>query len=89
MFDMDNKLNPIKFLQEVEREISFRTENGLYYSYFKHLVKAPSLWEGYNQLKEDDLTEHGSNINIFGKYLSYKKSPYFHCIHTLFFGREV
>ena len=34
------------YLQEVEREISFRTESGLYYSYYKTMVLAPSITEG-------------------------------------------
>uniref|UniRef100_A0A5S6Q1N0 Uncharacterized protein n=1 Tax=Trichuris muris TaxID=70415 RepID=A0A5S6Q1N0_TRIMR len=33
-------------LQEVEREISMRTERGLYYSYYKQLVHAPSIAQG-------------------------------------------
>ena len=36
--------------QVVEREISFRTETGLYYSYYKQLVNAPSLSQGKNLL---------------------------------------
>lgn len=32
--------------QEVEREISFRTESGLYYSYYKQLIKSPSIAQG-------------------------------------------
>ena len=32
--------------QEVEREISFRTESGLYYSYYKQLVNTPSFVQG-------------------------------------------
>ena len=51
-------------LQEVEREISFRTEQGLYYSYFKQLVNAPSLSEGFSQLQADNKTESGHSINI-------------------------
>jgi hypothetical protein len=54
--------------QEVEREISFRTEQGLYYSYFKHLVNAPSLWEGKASLERDNLTEHLNTINIFQRF---------------------
>ena len=50
--------------QEVEREISFRTEQGLYYSYFKQLVRAPSLAEGLDQLRADNMTESGHAINI-------------------------
>ncbi|XP_045076651.1 probable C-mannosyltransferase DPY19L3, partial [Coregonus clupeaformis] len=30
-------------LKEVEREISFRTECGLYYSYYKQMLRAPSI----------------------------------------------
>lgn len=33
-------------IQEVEREISFRTESGLYYSYYKQLVNEKSFWKG-------------------------------------------
>lgn len=40
--------------QEVEREISFRTECGLYYSYYKQMLSASSIQEGmeiYSVLK--------------------------------------
>lgn len=33
-------------LQEVEREISFRTECGLYYSYYKQMIQAASIQQG-------------------------------------------
>lgn len=33
-------------LQQLEREISFRTESGLYFSYYKQLVLAPSISQG-------------------------------------------
>jgi len=58
----------IDVLQEVEREISFRTEQGLYYSYFKHLVNAPSLMDGKADLEKDNLTEHLNTINIFQRF---------------------
>merc|ERR1719150_327185 len=44
-------------IMEVEREISFRTEQGLYYSYFKQLVLAQSLSEGFHQLRYNNQTE--------------------------------
>ena len=42
------QVNPINLtlFQEVEREISFRTECGLYYSYYKQMLQAPTLMQG-------------------------------------------
>ena len=51
-------------MQEVEREISFRTEQGLYYSYYKQLLEAPSLNAGLDQLMADNKTESVNTINI-------------------------
>lgn len=36
--------------QQIEREISFRTESGLYFSYYKQIVLAPSLSQGKQNL---------------------------------------
>ncbi len=55
-------------IQEVEREISFRTEQGLYYSYYKQLVNAPSLAAGMEELRRDNITEHLRTINIFHRF---------------------
>nr|XP_053627473.1 probable C-mannosyltransferase DPY19L3 isoform X4 [Cherax quadricarinatus] len=55
-------------IKEIEREISFRTEQGLYYSYFKEIIKAPSWIEGCNQLMKDNSTEHGRTINIIHRF---------------------
>ncbi|CAL8404570.1 unnamed protein product [Boreogadus saida] len=33
-------------IKEVEREISFRTECGLYYSYYKQMLQAPTIGQG-------------------------------------------
>ena len=52
----------------MEREISFRTESGLYYSYFKHLVNAESILAGKHELTRDNLTEHLNSINIFSRF---------------------
>ncbi|KAH0619597.1 hypothetical protein JD844_000331, partial [Phrynosoma platyrhinos] len=38
-------------IKEVEREISFRTECGLYYSYYKQMLQAPSIQLGANFLE--------------------------------------
>ncbi|GAB1291947.1 Probable C-mannosyltransferase DPY19L3 [Apodemus speciosus] len=37
-------------IKEVEREISFRTECGLYYSYYKQMLQAPTLLQGFHVL---------------------------------------
>ena len=62
-------LSHSKLSQEVEREISFRTEQGLYYSYFKQLVNADSLSEGFSQLQADNKTESGHSINILQRFV--------------------
>lgn len=43
--------NKTFLLQEVEREISFRTECGLYYSYYKQMLNAPSIKEGTAKIR--------------------------------------
>ncbi|ROT63546.1 putative C-mannosyltransferase DPY19L3 [Penaeus vannamei] len=55
-------------IKEVEREISFRTEQGLYYSYYKQILDAPTIAVGYDQLKVDNKTENGRTINIFHRF---------------------
>ncbi|CAL1537448.1 unnamed protein product [Lymnaea stagnalis] len=60
-------------IKEVEREISFRTESGLYYSYYKQLVHSPSLWKGLQDLTEDTLTEHPDTINILARMNIYQE----------------
>lgn len=37
-------------MQELERDLSFRSESAIYYSYYKQLVTAPSLYEGKPKL---------------------------------------
>jgi len=60
-------------IMEVEREISFRTEQGLYYSYYKQLVNTPSLSEGLKQLQFDNMTESTSTINIIQRFNIYQE----------------
>lgn len=60
-------------IQEVEREISFRTESGLYYSYYKQLVSAPSLLGGINSLIHDNITEHPDCINVLARMNIYQE----------------
>ncbi|XP_076372362.1 protein C-mannosyl-transferase DPY19L3-like [Tachypleus tridentatus] len=58
---------------EVEREISFRTEQGLYYSYYKHLINSPSIIKGVQQLMRDNFTECGRTINILNRFNIYQE----------------
>ncbi|CAH1800272.1 unnamed protein product [Owenia fusiformis] len=60
-------------IQEVEREISFRTEQGLYYSYYKQMIKAPSIQQGLYELTHDNITEHLRTINILHRFNIYQE----------------
>ncbi|XP_016352596.1 probable C-mannosyltransferase DPY19L3 isoform X1 [Sinocyclocheilus anshuiensis] len=60
-------------LKEVEREISFRTECGLYYSYYKQMLKAPSIQQGLYELIHDDTTESKRTINILQRMNIYQE----------------
>ncbi|XP_078667417.1 protein C-mannosyl-transferase DPY19L3-like [Branchiostoma floridae x Branchiostoma belcheri] len=87
-------------IKEVEREISFRTETGLYYSYYKQLVNAPTIAQGLYELVHDNITEHGKTINILERFNIYQEvvmalmyrilslqktvEPMYFYIHTVF-----
>uniref|UniRef100_A0A4W4H278 Dpy-19 like C-mannosyltransferase 3 n=1 Tax=Electrophorus electricus TaxID=8005 RepID=A0A4W4H278_ELEEL len=60
-------------IKEVEREISFRTECGLYYSYYKQMLKAPSIQEGLSELINDNTTEAKRTINILQRMNIYQE----------------
>lgn len=64
MFTLHDNYLWFSHITEVEREISFRTESGLYYSYYKQLIKSPSIAQGWHDLMYDNITEHPSTINI-------------------------
>ncbi|XP_056881553.1 probable C-mannosyltransferase DPY19L3 isoform X2 [Takifugu flavidus] len=60
-------------IKEVEREISFRTECGLYYSYFKQMLRAPSVQQGLFELTNDNLTESKRTINLLQRMNIYQE----------------
>lgn len=60
-------------IKEVEREISFRTECGLYYSYYKQMLQAPSISEGLSELIRDNLTESKRTINLLQRMNIYQE----------------
>ncbi|KAK2853445.1 hypothetical protein Q5P01_006106 [Channa striata] len=60
-------------IKEVEREISFRTECGLYYSYYKQMLQAPSIQKGLSDLIHDNLTESKRTINLLQRMNIYQE----------------
>lgn len=60
-------------IKEVEREISFRTECGLYYSYYKQMLQAPSIQQGLSELIHDNLTESKRTINLLQRMNIYQE----------------
>lgn len=58
---------------QTEREISFRTESGLYFSYYKQIVLAPTFFQGIHDVMHDNRTEHLRTINILERFNIYQE----------------
>lgn len=59
-------------LSTLERELSFRTEMGLYYSYFKEIaVDSSSFLQGFLSVLYDNRTEAPTTINVLERFNLY------------------
>ncbi|KAJ0169881.1 hypothetical protein K1T71_014487 [Dendrolimus kikuchii] len=65
LFENDRNFS---YLSELEREMSFRTEMGFYYSYYKTVVEEKPFIAGISKLMYDRLVEYPKDVNAFNRF---------------------
>ncbi|CAK1556034.1 unnamed protein product [Leptosia nina] len=56
------------YLSDLEREMSFRTEMGFYYSYYKTVVEEQPFVAGISKLMYDRTVEYPKEVNAFNRF---------------------
>ncbi|XP_075989352.1 protein C-mannosyl-transferase DPY19L1 [Anticarsia gemmatalis] len=65
LFENDRNFS---YLSEMEREMSFRTEMGFYYSYYKTVIEERPFIAGISKLMYDRLVEYPKDVNAFNRF---------------------
>ncbi|XP_064645392.1 protein C-mannosyl-transferase DPY19L1-like [Lineus longissimus] len=58
-------------LSELDRDLSLKTEMGLYFSYYKTMITSPTFFGGLNEIIYDNVTEYPKTINTLKRFNLY------------------